>query len=77
MAPMDIVHLDVHPVDILFSLASGDTARIRLIGAQDHATRRFFAYPVYLGPGRGVRQGEVVEMFIEMTQDPYWGLPKN
>ena len=74
--PADVVYGDVHPADFSFVAADGTDIRVRVIAWQDHATRRMNAYPVFFTSGRGVRQGDIVESFIALTQDPFWGMPK-
>ena len=76
MAPAELVYGDVHPADFTFIAEDGTDIRVRVIAWQDHATRRMLAYPVFFTSGRGVRQGDIVESFIALTQDALWGMPK-
>lgn len=75
LRPMEVVIGDVHHLDILFRRDDGSTCTPKLIGWLDAATNRIFGTVVFVEPGQGIRQVDVVRSFIDMTQHPEWGMP--
>jgi len=74
--PMDVVFGDVHPLDIVMFREDGSRAHPRAIAWLDAATNRLRADIVLLDQNEGVRQAHLYRSFINMTQDPAWGVPK-
>ncbi len=72
--PMDVIVGDVHPLDIVMLREDGTTAHPRLIAWLDIATNRLFADIVLLDKGRGIRNADVIQSFINMTRA--WGAPR-
>lgn len=73
LRPLDFIAGDVHKVDVLYTRADGSTATPYMIAWLDLATNRVFATFLFLNKGEGVRQGHVIESFINMVGA--WGLP--
>ena len=74
--PMGLVFGDVHPQDVLLPRPDGSTFTARLVAFSDWSNNRIFIYPVFLGPGEGVRQEHIIEAIVAMAQDPRWGVPQ-
>lgn len=75
LAPMQLVFADIHHMDVLVTRPDGGTATPKMIAWLDAATRRVRADLVLCEPGTMVRNADVIESFIRMTQDPHWGMP--
>lgn len=75
--PLEVVVCDVHPMDVILPRLNGSTFTAKLIGFEDWATARVFLYPVYLGPGEGVRMEHVAAGLVAMMCDPEWGVPEH
>lgn len=73
--PMEMIVGDVHHLDVLVRREDGSLCTPKVVAWQDVATNRIFVSLFILGKGEGIRQAHVVSSFIEMTQDPHWGLP--
>lgn len=77
LEPMQIIVGDVHHLDIVMRREDGSEAWPKAIAWLDMATNRIRMDIVLLGPGEGIRNADVIRSFIEMTQDPTWGLPRS
>lgn len=76
LAPMDIVVADVHHVNVLHRRRDGSIRTPKMIAWQDVATNRVFVTIVFCAPGEMVRQEHIAASFIDLTQDPHWGVPR-
>lgn len=76
MLPMDLVVGDVHHLDIYLSREDGSLFTPKIIAWCDLATNRMFCTLAFVEKGKGIRQGDVIASFIDMTQHPEWGMPK-
>lgn len=76
LAPMEIVVMDVKPLDCIVRRADGSTTWPKMIAFMDWGTHRVFRYFVLLAPGEGVRQEHVIEAFKAMVSHPEWGFPQ-
>ncbi|MCO5065668.1 MAG: transposase family protein [Rhizobiaceae bacterium] len=76
LRPMEIVVMDVHPIDVLVARPDGLTATAKLLGFLDLATGRLWAELIFFDKRGGVRNRDVVEAFIAMATDPSFGLPE-
>ncbi len=74
LRPMEWVAGDVHHFDILYRREDGSTATPKLIAWLDLATNRVTGSIVFLEKGAGVRQEDVIESYIDVTQHPAWGM---
>lgn len=76
LMPMDVVVADIHHVNVRILRDDGTVATPKMIGFFDVATERFY-YEMVLFEGRaGVRNMDVIRTFLNMCQDPAFGLPK-
>ncbi len=75
MAPMEIVCADVHHLDVMLERPDGSRYTPKMIAFLDLKTNRLFCRLLFPEPGRMVRQADVNEAFVAMTQDPDWGVP--
>ena len=75
LAPMQIVYGDVHHFDIYLEREDGSKATPKGIAWLDAATRRVRMDIVLCEPNTAVRNADLIDSFIAMTQDPYWGMP--
>ncbi len=73
--PMDVVFGDVHRLDIIMRRDDGTTAHPRAIAWLDAATNRLRMDLVLPPKGDDVRNADLIRSFINMTQDPTWGMP--
>ncbi len=76
LVPMEIVVMDVKPLDCIVRRADGTTAYPKMIAFMDWGTHRLFRYFVLLAQGEGVRQEHVVDAFKAMVSHPEWGFPR-
>lgn len=76
MRPMEIVVMDVHPVDVLIRREDGETGSARLLGFMDLATKRVWCELVFVEGVGGVRNVDVIRAFLSMAQHPAWGIPE-
>lgn len=76
LAPMEIVVMDVKPIDCIVRRPDGSTAWPKMIAFYDWGTARVFRHFALLPRGEGVRQEHVATAFIEMVADPEWGFPQ-
>ena len=76
MVPMELVVGDVHKLDIYLRRVDGSLYTPYLIAWSDVATNRIRWTVVFPEKGRGIRQEDVIKSFIEMVQDPEWGMPQ-
>lgn len=77
LAPMEIVYGDVHHIDIVMRREDGSEAWPKAIAWLDAATNRLRFDLVLLEKGKGIRNTDVIRSFVNMTQDPTWGLPRH
>ncbi|KMO16523.1 hypothetical protein SQ03_14580 [Methylobacterium platani JCM 14648] len=75
LAPMQLVFGDVHHFDVYVLREDGSLATPKGIAWLDAATRRVKIDLVLCEPGSAVRNADLIESFIALTQDPYWGMP--
>ncbi|MEH3147256.1 MAG: hypothetical protein PGN34_18310 [Methylobacterium frigidaeris] len=75
LAPMQLVFGDVHHFDLYVKREDGSLATPKGIAWLDAATRRVRIDLVLCEPGTAVRNADLIESFISMTQDPHWGMP--
>ncbi|MBB4018335.1 hypothetical protein GGR16_003382 [Chelatococcus caeni] len=73
-APMEVVYGDIHPVDIVLRREDGSTAHARAIGWLDDATRRVWLDIILVEKGKGIRNRDVIQSFINMVNA--WGAPR-
>ena len=76
LRPMEIVVMDVHPIDVLVARSDGSTATPRLLGFLDLATGRMWSELVFLDKRGGVRNTDLIEAFTAMAMDAAFGLPE-
>ncbi|WP_096701619.1 hypothetical protein [Magnetospirillum sp. 15-1] len=76
MVPMELVVGDVHHLDIYLRREDGSLFTPKIIAWCDIATNRIRATLHFVPKGKGIRQEDVISSFIEMTQDPAWGMPQ-
>jgi hypothetical protein len=76
LAPMEMVVMDVKPIDCIVTRPDGSTAWPKMIAFYDWGTMRMFRYFALLNRGEGIRQEHVVAAFIEMVSHPEWGFPQ-
>lgn len=74
--PMEQIVMDVKPLDCVLSRPDGSLAYPKLIGFMDTGTHRLFGRIVLLPKGEGIRQEHVTTAFLDMVDDPDWGLPQ-
>lgn len=75
LAPMQLVFGDVHHFDIYVRREDGSLATPKGIAWLDAGTRRVRIDLVLCEPGTAVRNADLIESFIHMTQDEHWGMP--
>ncbi|PYF08227.1 hypothetical protein C8J30_11386 [Rhodobacter viridis] len=75
LAPMEVVVMDVHHINVLVQRDNGTTATPKLIAFHDIATNRVFCEIILFEERGGVRNADVIEAFINMCQDPSFGVP--
>lgn len=76
LRPMEIVVMDVHPIDVLVARSDGSTATPRLLGFLDLATGRMWSELVFLDKRGGVRNTDLIDAFTAMAMDAAFGLPE-
>lgn len=76
MRPMDVVVMDVHPIDIRVTRADGTTATPKLLGFLDVATQRVWCELIFFDARGGVRNVDLIDAFLRMAEHPAFGLPK-
>lgn len=77
MRPMELVVVDVHPIDVHVLRADGTVATPRLLGFMDWATQRVWSELVFFDARGGVRNVDMIEAFGAMVEHPSFGLPEN
>ncbi|WP_162242031.1 Mu transposase C-terminal domain-containing protein [Methylobacterium sp. Leaf125] len=75
LAPMELVFGDVHHFDVYVARPDGTLATPKGIAWLDAGTRRVRIDLVLCEPGTAIRNSDVIDSFIHMTQDPHWGMP--
>lgn len=75
LAPMQLVFGDVHHFDVYVAREDGSLATPKGIAWLDAATRRVRIDLVLCEPGTAIRNADLIDSFIAMTQDPHWGMP--
>lgn len=75
LEPMQIVYGDVHHYDIYLRRDDGSLATPKGIAWLDAANRRVRIDLVLCEVGTGIRNADLIDSFISMTQDPLWGMP--
>lgn len=76
LEPMQVVVGDVHHLDMVIRRGDGSEAWPKAIAWLDMATNRIRMDIVLLGKGEGIRNADVIRSFVNMTQDPTWGMPR-
>lgn len=76
LEPMQIVVGDVHHLDIVMHREDGTIVWPKAISWLDQATNRIRMDIIALAPNEGVRNADVIRSFVNMTQDPTWGMPR-
>ena len=74
-APMQLVFGDVHHFDVYVARQDGSLATPKGIAWLDAANRRVRIDLVLCEPGTAIRNADLIDSFIAMTQDPHWGMP--
>ncbi|KQP48970.1 hypothetical protein [Methylobacterium sp. Leaf108] len=75
LAPMELVFGDVHHFDLYLVRTDGTLATPKGIAWLDAANRRVRIDLVLCEPSTGIRNADLIDSFIAMTQDPHWGMP--
>ncbi len=75
--PMFRVMCDAHHVDVYLRREDGSLATPKAIAWLDASTHRLRMDLVLCEPGTGLRNADMIQSFIEMTQDPHWGVPNS
>lgn len=75
--PMELVVVDVHPVDVLLRRDDGSVATPRLIAFMDLATQRVWCELVFFEKRGGVRNVDMIEAMGAMFSHPAFGVPEN
>jgi len=76
LSPMAVAIADVHYVDVRVLREDGTAAYPKMICFKDGGTGRIWVKVLLLSAGRGVRQEDVIQAFIQMTTDSMWGFPE-
>ncbi|MFD1787742.1 Mu transposase C-terminal domain-containing protein [Sphingomonas floccifaciens] len=76
LSPMEIVVMDVKPLDCIVRRADGTTSWPKLIAFMDWGTHRVFRHYALLAQGEGVRQEHVIDAFKAMVSHRDWGFPR-
>ncbi|GGA82415.1 hypothetical protein GCM10011491_07280 [Brucella endophytica] len=76
LAPMEIVVMDVHHINVLMTREDGSTATPKLLAFHDIATNRVYWEIVFFEERGGVRNADVIHAFVNMCQDPAFGVPQ-
>ncbi len=75
--PMFRVLCDAHHVDVYLRREDGSLATPKAIAWLDASTHRLRMDLVLCEPGTGLRNADMIQSFIDMTQDPHWGVAGN
>ncbi len=75
LAPMQLVFGDVHHFDLYVAREDGTLATPKGIAWLDAGTRRLRIDLLLCEPGTAVRNADLIESFMHMTQDQHWGMP--
>ncbi len=75
LLPMQVVTMDVHPVDVTVLREDGSIAHPRLIAFQDEATSRVWCELIFLEKSGDVRNADVIRAFARMVEHPEFGMP--
>lgn len=76
VAPMEIVVADIHHINVQLLREDGSMATPKLIAFYDVATHRFFYEVIFFENGGGVRNVDVIRAFLNMCNDPAFGIPQ-
>jgi hypothetical protein len=76
LQPMEVVVMDVHHLDIYVARADGSYSTPKLIAFHDIATGRVFCEIIQFDNRGGVRNADIITAFINMCQDPAFGVPQ-
>jgi hypothetical protein len=74
LAPMQIVVLDVHHLNVLLRREDGTTATPKVLAFLDVATNRVWCDLIFFEKAGGVRNLDVISSFVAMGQHPAFGL---
>ena len=75
LAPMQLVYGDVHHFDVYVARPDGTLATPKGIAWLDAGTRRVRIDLVLCEPGTAIRNADLIDSFIALTQDQHWGMP--
>lgn len=76
LRPMELVVMDVHPLDVAVQRADGTEAHPRLLAFLDLATQRCWCELVFFDKRGGVRNVDMIEAFVRMAAHPAFGVPE-
>jgi hypothetical protein len=76
LAPMEVVVMDVHHINVLMARENGSTATAKLLAFHDIATNRVFCEIIFFEVGGGVRNTDIITAFVHMCQHPAFGAPQ-
>ncbi|QND52787.1 transposase [Phyllobacterium sp. 628] len=76
IAPMEIVVMDVHHINVMVRRADGTVASPKFLAFHDVGTNRVFGEIVFLNERGGVRNIDVIEAFKRMCQHSAFGMPE-
>lgn len=75
IGPMQMVFVDVKPLDIPVLRPDGTVAYPRLVAFMDGGTQRIFGRVFHHFQNESTRQEHIIQTFIEMVMHPEWGVP--
>lgn len=76
LAPMEVVVMDVHHINVLVKRERGKPATAKLLAFHDIATNRVFCELILFENKGGVRNADVITAFVNMCQHTAFGVPK-
>lgn len=76
LAPMEIVVMDVHHLNIHVRRDDGTYSTPKLIAFHDIATNRVFCELIQFDNRGGVRNADIITAFVNMCQHPAFGVPQ-
>jgi len=76
LEPMEVVVMDVHHINVRVKRENGTTATPKLLAFHDLATYRTYCEIIFFEGNGGVRNQDIIQAFMNMCQDPSYGVPK-
>lgn len=76
LAPMEIVVMDVHHLNIHVGREDGSYSTPKLIAFHDIATNRVFCELIQFDNRGGVRNSDIITAFVNMCRHPAFGMPQ-